>query len=89
MAYRRLKTAPDGALTYCYDADLHNPDIRCEFTMLSEVGEPYKPWFVAELRRRQIVVATRELPYKPWVQDFDAGRTAAHIKNYPLIGTRK
>ena len=35
----------EGGATYCYEAFLHHPDLRMEFTLFSEVGERYKPFF--------------------------------------------
>ena len=62
---------PDGQLRYCYSA---GPDIQCEFSLLSEVGEPYKldaMNCLDEWRRSGYFIKRGiALEAPPWVSDF-------------------
>lgn len=62
---------PDGQLRYFYNA---SPDISCEFSLLSEVGQGWQADARASLARLETKGYTIrygvELAAKPWVSDF-------------------
>lgn len=61
---------PDFTLRFRYVADLHDPDTVCEFSLLSEVGEPYKPRFQEVMRKFKLTLGEpTELDEYPWFAD--------------------
>jgi len=66
----RLTVRKDGRLQYTYGDET----FRASFTLLSEVGEPWKPVFVELLRQMEQhgcrIEYGRHLEESPWVADF-------------------
>lgn len=63
----RLFVDDNFMITYRYELD---GDTSFKFHLLSEVGEPFKPWFVEEIKKRGYRVVTRNLDHEPWIADF-------------------
>lgn len=69
---RYAMTTKNLVVTYRYFEE----DWGFETNLLCEVGEPYQPWFKAEIARRGWEIETRELDAKPWVADFRISKRA-------------
>jgi len=66
----RLRVMKDGRIIYQYGP--RNGEWGCRFDLLSEVGEPYLPWFIRQMEQMTIVKETRELP-DGGIADFMVG----------------
>lgn len=65
----KLTILAGGMLCYRYSTGRDGMDFN--FHMLCEVGQPYQPWFLAEIERRNLRVEHgRNLDAAPWCADF-------------------
>lgn len=69
--HAHVAVMPDRTLRYRYNV----PGVgRCEYSLLSEVGEPWVPGFRALIERSGLAVRRGvDLPAAPWVADMVVG----------------
>lgn len=65
--WAQIRIMPDTSLRFKYQVD---SDITCEFSLFSEVGEKYKPGFLALMHDHGIELGEpMEFDAAPWIAD--------------------
>lgn len=68
----------NGGLRYRYEV----PGVgRCNFSLLSEVGQRWVQGFQDEIKQRGWVVGTRNVPQPPWCEDYVKREESRDAKN--------
>ena len=64
----KIRISETGQIKYTYFDKIN--DFGASWSFLSEVGEPYRPWFENALEQHGHKRETRDIDVAPWCADF-------------------